>query len=147
MPYAEEFKLMPDTDRWVVAKAPVWLESDGAILNQIEKCAINLAGRSTSAPSFHLSISDLRGEHSALTARLCSEITERAAISNLKQAVECSQCLRHRDCSVSLDDFGTGLASFEYLKRQPVDYAQGFGIGKPRALAELLAAPLRAPKA
>ena len=57
-------------------------------------------------------------------SNICFEITETAAIANFKVAQGFFKNIKNLGCKLSLDDFGTGLSSFYYLKHMPVDFVK-----------------------
>lgn len=123
IPAAERYHLMVDIDRWVVKHALADLNTLISTLNVNSfLCSINLSGQSLSDQHFleflisEISCSGLEPE------LLCFEITETAAIANIDHAQRFINVLRGMGCQFSLDDFGSGLSSFTYLKRLPVDY-------------------------
>ena len=118
MPAAERYHLASRVDRWVVAHALQWVAQHQ---DQIELCSINLSGQSLGDPAFMAFVLQSLEQSSVLCDRLCFEITETAAISNLQAANRFIATLRARGCKFSLDDFGSGLSSFAYLRNLPVD--------------------------
>ena len=120
LPAAERFGLAQQIDTWVTRNTFARLAGQSGLLEQLNYCSINL-----SALSLNLDFADqiLRWlDRYALPAqKICFEITETAAIANLSQATQFIQRLRGRGIRFALDDFGSGLSSFAYLKNLPVD--------------------------
>lgn len=123
IPAAERYQMMPDIDRWVVRHAYEFLSSHIDMLAKRRVIfSINLSGQSLSDASL---LQFIMGEFDAAKVPpnlLCFEITETAAVANLKMAKEFIDALRLYGCRFSLDDFGAGLSSFAYLKSLPVDF-------------------------
>jgi diguanylate cyclase (GGDEF)-like protein/PAS domain S-box-containing protein len=122
IPAAERYNVMPSIDRWVVRQAldrVVHRVSSGVKPYTV---AVNLSGTSLNDERFlEYLIAELSARDLAPGA-MCFEITETAAIANLGNAVYFMRELKSRGCHFALDDFGSGLSSFMYLKTLPVDY-------------------------
>ncbi len=124
IPAAERYNVMAMIDRWVVSKALGTLahyRSDGDSRASYT-LSINLSGTSLNDDRFLEFLIDELQTYDLSPGAVCFEITETAAISNLPNVVRFMREFRARGCLFSLDDFGSGLSSFTYLKNLPVDY-------------------------
>ena len=119
IPAAERFGLMPAIDRWVIDAA------FGAIRRQgvgQGTCAINLSSSSLLDANLADYVRGGLAQHGISPRCICFEITEIAAIANLSETLPLLQELKKIGCRLALDDFGSGMSSFAYLKNLPVDY-------------------------
>ncbi|HEX2668402.1 MAG TPA: EAL domain-containing protein [Gammaproteobacteria bacterium] len=198
---AERYNLGSKVDEWVVEAALSWLAAHREVLGHIGLCSINLSAQSLGNARF---LEFLEGEirrYAVPPHLLCFEITETTAVSDIAAAGRFIGALRDMGCRFSLDDFGSGMSSFAYLRSLPVDflkidgafirgmaadpvnravvasineishtlgkrtigefvedaatlqaarevgldYAQGYGIAKPRPISELLSLARRRP--
>ncbi len=118
---AEKFNFMPEIDRWVV-------RATFAVLSKLDQVpphvAINLSGASVQDPEMANFIRHTLNDSGLDPRRICFEITETTAISNFDQAVAMMGSLRALGCQVSLDDFGGGLLSFEFLRQLQPDFVK-----------------------
>jgi len=118
---AERFQVMPDLDRWVVDNTISMLETFLAESSQQPNVAINLSGQSFCNDDFSAFLRDRLTNTTIDAEKVCFEITETVAVANIKQAQAFVNEFKALGCRFSLDDFGTGLSSFAYLKLFPVD--------------------------
>lgn len=118
MPAVERYHLAARVDHWVVQQALAWMRLHQ---DDLELCSINLSGQSLSDKNF-LNFVNTEITASGLDCeKICFEITETAAIANIELAQNFMRKLSARGCRFSLDDFGSGLSSFAYLRNLDVD--------------------------
>jgi diguanylate cyclase (GGDEF)-like protein/PAS domain S-box-containing protein len=120
---AERYGLMRAIDRWVIRNAIRTLKSQPApFLDLLQLCAINLSAVSLGDEGFFDFLAGELAGSGVPPAKLCFEITETAAIVNLAQAQRLMAQLTAQGVRFSLDDFGTGMSSYSYLKELPVSF-------------------------
>ncbi|MGI9287507.1 MAG: EAL domain-containing protein [Pseudomonadales bacterium] len=122
MPAAERYALTTKIDCYVIQRVFRWLNSHPKHFDQLYQCAINLSGLSLGSQEVLTEILEQFGENDIPPDKICLEITETAAIANLSHTNQFMEELRSQGCRFALDDFGSGLSSFAYLKNLPVDY-------------------------
>lgn len=123
IPAAERYNLMQTLDRWVVEAAFAdyrrLLEAGVSMQDCI--FSINVSGPSLCDEKFPKFLEYQFASYQVPPHRICFEITETAAVTNLTQALGLIQQQKRIGCRFMLDDFGSGLSSFTYLKNLPVD--------------------------
>jgi len=122
LPPAEKYNLATAIDRWVIDHALRWLADHSSVENWPITIAINLSGQTISSQEMLRYIIEKAEQTGAPPGRITFEVTENAAISNISAATGFMLTLRGRGFRFTLDDFGSGLSSFTYLKKLPVDF-------------------------
>ena len=138
IPAAERYSLIQSIDRWVIETVfkHLALNADSIAADMAAPAgqattrtfSINLSGSSISDPELINFVFDQFSTHRISPQCICFEITETAVVSNLPKAQEFITKLHASGCRFSLDDFGSGLSSFAYLRDLPVDYLKIDGI-------------------
>ena len=128
MPAAERYNLFPKLDRWVIDHLLQWLSEHDESLMQTELCSVNLSALSLCDEAFRDHLLTRLDASGLPHNKLCFEVTETAAIANLSRATEFIDALRQAGCHFALDDFGSGLSSYAYLKNLPVDMVKIDGV-------------------
>ncbi|MCK5830748.1 MAG: EAL domain-containing protein [Methylococcales bacterium] len=122
LPAAERFSLATKIDYWVIEHSLNWFITHPDTLNALDSFSINLSGQSLGNEKLQAFIINLIEDLNFPPDKLIFEITETAAINNLQQAKTLIVNLQQIGVRFSLDDFGSGLSSFAYLKNLPVEF-------------------------
>jgi len=122
LPAAERYNLIEKLDLWVIDNALSLLADNPDFMDNIHFISINLSGPSLTNEAMLTFIIDKLTKLKINPEKICFEVTETVAISNLNKAINFISMLKKMGCHFALDDFGSGLSSFGYLKNLPVDY-------------------------
>lgn len=117
----ERFDQAAAVDIKVLSMALEQLAMHPRHLEALELCHINVSGQSAASVAFRDQVIALLDASRVPPQKLCFELTETASIHAFGEARAFIDAMRSRGCSVALDDFGSGLSSFAYLKNLPVD--------------------------
>ena len=118
---AERFGLMHQLDLYVINKAIQALQT---CHSQISLMNVNISGQSLSHPDFNDALINILKTNKGLNEKICFEITETVAISQMHDTIEFLNHIKNFGCKLALDDFGSGFSSFSWLKNLPVDYVK-----------------------
>jgi EAL domain-containing protein (putative c-di-GMP-specific phosphodiesterase class I) len=120
---AERYRMMPVIDLWVVGAALNTISTINTAADDISAAfTINLSGQSFGNTELKMLILEQLDQLQIPPRKVMFEITETAAISNLSHALDFMNSLRERGCRFILDDFGSGLSSFRYLKSLEIEF-------------------------
>ena len=123
IPVAERYNLMFDLDLWVIGRAFAQIADHDRDCPDDERIFnINLSGQSLDHSDLENAVAEQQQKWGLDGRRVCFEITETSVIANMERALGVMGRLRRRGFRFAMDDFGTGLSSFAYLKKLPVNY-------------------------
>jgi diguanylate cyclase (GGDEF)-like protein/PAS domain S-box-containing protein len=137
LPTVERLGLSAEVDQWVIANAIALLARELRTQPGL-RLSVNLSAQSLTLPALAELITRELAAARVPASALTFEVTETAAIADMAVAVEFLGALRAAGCRTALDDFGSGMASFAYLRDLPVDYVKIDG----RFVKNLLASPV-----
>jgi len=119
---AERFHRMPALDRLIVQETFAWASAHPDLIEKTGSLAINLSGRSLNEPDFLGFLMNLIQNTGVPVEHISFEVTETAGVNSMSQASAFIETVKAAGCSFSLDDFGSGMSSYGYLKHLPVDF-------------------------
>ncbi|MET1079788.1 MAG: EAL domain-containing protein [Pseudomonas sp.] len=118
---AERYGLLGAVDRWVIHHLLQWLAANPRHQRQLAQANVNLSAGSLLDPEFHLWLRAELERYPLAPGKLCIEVTEMVALGELAVSANWIAQLRERGLKVALDDFGSGFASYAYLRHLPLD--------------------------
>lgn len=138
LPAAERYGLMNNIDQWVIRRYFIWLNTNPDHLAQLASASINLSTQSLGDETFAEFLINAFTQYNIPHEKICFEITESMAITNLDNTQKFIKRFRALGCQFALDDFGTGFSSYAYLKDLEVDYLKIDGLFIRNITADLI---------
>ena len=118
---AERYGFLPALDRWTLGTLCNWLASNPGHCSRLKQVNINVAAPSLLDQSYHDLLDEMIETHQLPAERICIEVTEMVALGELGASSQWISRLRQRGLKIALDDFGSGFASYAYLRKLPLD--------------------------
>jgi diguanylate cyclase (GGDEF)-like protein len=128
IPAAERYGIMPGVDRYVIRSACEFLSNLAPFERSRTALSVNLSGRTLSDERLLPFISELQALYRICPGEICFEVTETAAVHDLSHTARLLHSMRDMGFGFALDDFGSGMSSFGYLKHLPFDYLKIDGV-------------------
>lgn len=128
LPAAERYGMIASIDRWVLSETLDLLSAYGASGKPMPRVSINLSAASLGEQSFHVFAREQLRSRQVKADHICFEITETTAITNLAVVRQFMSEMKQLGCKFALDDFGSGMCSYGYLRSLPADYVKIDGI-------------------
>jgi diguanylate cyclase (GGDEF)-like protein len=125
---AETYNRMQAVDRWVTRTTAEWIAAQRKRMDELHGFSVNLSGQTVGDATFVEFVRDLLRRTDIDPDWLSFEVTETAAIADLNHTAAIIRDIKALGCKVALDDFGSGLASYSYLKELPVDWLKIDGV-------------------
>ncbi len=125
---AETYKRITAIDRWVTRTTFEWVAAHRDKMPEFHGFAVNLSGQTVGDASFVEFVRDLFRRTEIRPEWISFEVTETAVIGDLTHTAAIVRAIKELGCAVALDDFGSGLASYSYLKELPVDWLKIDGV-------------------
>jgi len=125
---AERYGIIGRLDRWVIGEVLEQFTQHPGLLDRVAMCSVNVSGQSLSDDEFLEFLFEALERTSVPASKLCFEITETAAIAHLDSTARFMARIRALGCRFALDDFGSGVSSFAYLRQLPVDLLKIDGV-------------------
>lgn len=118
---AERYGFLGAIDRWVIRRLFDWMAHNPGHLQQLAQVNLNLSASSLLDSEIHQLLREMLARQQLPASKLCIEVTEMVALGELGVSSEWIAQLREQGLKVALDDFGSGFASYAYLRHLPLD--------------------------